>query len=187
MDDRTGSRGRDALRGEVIDDGATVRVHRWEWNDVAGRRSGVPWLGVFLLVFGGLLLLEQVLPGLETAGSLLFLAVGLAFLGKWMIDRGTGSLYAGAIITALAIPDLIEATGVLAGPGLGTAALGIAFLAIALVRAAQGSGWGWQLGLGAILAAIGGSQLALGNVGAYVWPILILVAGIVLLLRGIRT
>jgi len=175
----------DVLQGEVIEDG-TIRVRRWEWSDVGGRRSGLPWLGIFLVVFGGLLLLEQVLPGLETAGSLLFLAVGLAFLAKWVLDRGTGSLYAGAIITALAAPDLIEATGLIAGPGLGTASLGVAFLFIAAVRAAQGAGWGWQLGLGAILAAIGGSQLALGGIGAYVWPALILAAGVVLLMRGVR-
>lgn len=163
-----------------------MRLHRWEWHDVAGRRSGLPWLGIFLVVFGGLLLVEQVLPELRTAGSLVFLAVGISFLAKWAIDRGTGSLYAGAIVTGLAAPDLIEATGLVAGPGLGTVSLGVAFLAIAGVRAGQGGGWGWQLGLGAILAAIGGSQLALGSVGTYVWPLLILAAGGVLLLRGIR-
>ncbi|HET7726743.1 MAG TPA: hypothetical protein VFK54_05385 [Candidatus Limnocylindrales bacterium] len=184
MNDRTGPGG--PLRGEVIDDPATVRIHRWEWSDVGGRRSGLPWLGIFLVVFGALLLLEQVVPGMEMAGSVLFLAVGLAFLAKWAIDRRTGSLYAGALVTALAAPDIIEATGLVAGPGLGTLCLGIAFLAIAAVRAAQGSGWGWQLGLGAILAAIGGSQLALDDVGAYVWPVVILAAGVLLLARGVR-
>lgn len=184
MDDRTGAER--PLRGDVIDDPVTVRVHRWEWSDVGGRRTGLPWLGIFLVVFGALLLLEQLVPGLETAGSLLFLAVGLAFLAKWAIDRGTGSLYVGALVTALAVPDIIEATGLAAGPGLGTVSLGVAFLGIAAVRAAQGGGWGWQLGLGAILAAIGGSQLALDDVGAYVWPVVILAAGVLLLVRGIR-
>ena len=44
-------------------------------------------------------------------GSVLVLAIGLAFLVKWAIDRGTGSLYAGAIITALAAPGLLNAAG----------------------------------------------------------------------------
>ena len=70
-------------------------------NGVRGRRQpGLPWIGIFLLVFGGLLLIQQLFPEARALGSLLFVAIGLAFLVKWAIDRGTGSLYAGAIITA---------------------------------------------------------------------------------------
>ena len=74
-------------------------------------------------------------PALETAGSLLFLAVGVAFLVSWLVNRGMGSLYLGSIIVALAAPDLLVAAGVPDGSGLGTLCLGIAFLFIALVRA----------------------------------------------------
>ena len=86
-------------------------------------------------MFGALLLLRPVFPALETAGSLLFLAVGVAFLVSWLVNRGMGSLYLGAIITALAAPDLLAAAHVIDGPGVGTLCLGIAFLFIALVRA----------------------------------------------------
>ena len=86
----------------------TVRVYSWEWGSGAGRQPGLPWIGIFLLVFGGLLLIQQLFPEARALGSLLFVAIGLAFLVKWAIDRGTGSLYAGAIITALAAPGLIE-------------------------------------------------------------------------------
>ena len=99
-------------------------------------------------MFGALLLLRQVFPALETAGSLLFLAVGVAFLVSWLVNRGLGSLYLGAIITALAAPDLLAAAGVVSGPGVGTLCLGVAFLFIALVRGVSGAGWGWQLVLG---------------------------------------
>ncbi len=98
------------LRGDVID-GGRIHSYSWEWTDIGGPRgrSRVPWFGIFLVVFGGLLMLEQVFPAIEHGGSLLFLAVGVAFLVSWLVNRGTGSLYLGAIITALAAPDLLEA------------------------------------------------------------------------------
>ena len=98
------------VSGEVYDAGG-VKVYGWEWSDIGGPRgrSRLPWFGIFLVVFGALLLLRQVFPALETAGSLLFLAVGVAFLVSWLVNRGLGSLYLGAIITALAAPDLLAA------------------------------------------------------------------------------
>src|SRR5512132_2397953 len=117
------------VSGDVIDDRG-VRVYSWDWNDVSGGRgrSTLPWFGIFLVVFGGLLLLRLVFPALETAGSLLFLAVGVAFLVSWLVNRGAGSLYLGAIITALAAPELLAAANVVSGPGVGTLCLGVAFL-----------------------------------------------------------
>ncbi len=133
-----------------------------------------------------MLLLRAVFPSLETAGSLLFLAAGVAFLVSWLVNRGVGSLYLGSIITALAAPDLLEAAGIVSGPGVGTLCLGVAFLFIALVRASSGGGWGWQAGLGAILAAIGGSSLVVPAVANLFWPILLVVLGGVLLVRASR-
>ena len=135
-------------------------------------------------MFGALLLLRQVFPALETAGSLLFLAVGVAFLVSWLVNRGLGSLYLGAIITALAAPDLLAAANVVSGPGVGTLCLGIAFLFIALVRGVSGAGWGWQLVLGVILFAIGASSVALPNVSDIVWPVTLLVLGVIVLVRA---
>jgi hypothetical protein len=42
---------------------ADARVYSWEWgtgrgSGEQGRRPGLPWIGIFLLVFGGLLLLQ---------------------------------------------------------------------------------------------------------------------------------
>ncbi len=166
-----------------------VRVHHWEWGPDDARRPGLPWIGIFLLVFGGLLLVQQAYPELESAGSLLGLAIGLAFLVKWVIDRGTGSLYAGAIITALAAPGLLNAAGVEAD-GLGTFSFGIAFLFIAAVRAASGGGWGWQLWFGGLLALVGGVSISCPTAGGLVVPLLLVALGAALLLRdagrGIR-
>ena len=38
------------------------RIYTWEWGPDQARRPGLPWIGIFLLVFGGLLLLQQVYP-----------------------------------------------------------------------------------------------------------------------------
>ena len=179
-----GDRRNEPLTGDVIDGG--VRVHGWEWNEIGGApaRSRLPWFGIFLVVFGALLLLRQVYPGLETAGSLLFLAAGVAFLVSWLVNRGMGSLYLGSIITALAAPDLLAAAGVVRGPGVGTLCLGVAFLFIALVRASAGAGWGWQAGLGAILTAIGGSSLVVSGISDLIWPAILVALGTILLVRA---
>src|SRR5215210_8612885 len=87
------------------DRGSAVRVYRWQWGPDEQRRPGLPWVGIFLLVFGGLLLLERFVPAFRFAGSAFLLAVGIVFLARWFIERGTGSLYAGAIITGLALPN----------------------------------------------------------------------------------
>ncbi len=174
------------VSGDIV--GGGVHVYGWEWNDTGGPRgrSRVPWFGVFLLVFGVLLLLRQLYPSLETAGSLVFLAAGVAFLVSWLVNRGVGSLYLGAIITALAAPDLLAAANVIEGPGVGTLCLGLAFLFIALVRGASRGGWGWQGILGVILFAIGGSSIALPGFNNLVWPIILVTLGAILLLRATR-
>jgi len=161
-----------------------TRVYSWEWGPEEGRRPGLPWIGIFLLVFGGLLLIQQLVPDARALGSLFVLAVGLAFLVKWVIDRGTGSLYAGAIITALAVPGLIEAATDAEYDGLGTLTLGLAFLFIAAVRATSRGGWGWQAWFGGLLALIGAVGLATPGVGDLVLPAALVVLGLVLILRG---
>src|SRR5262245_8019685 len=160
-----------------------VHVYTWEWGSDDAHRPGLPWIGIFLLVFGGLLLLQQVFPQFQALGSVIVLAIGLAFLVKWAIDRGAGSLYAGAIITALAMPGLLNAAGIEAN-GLSTFSLGVAFLFIATVRLATGGGVGWQLWFGGLLAVIGGAQIANAPLGGYILPLLLVGLGIVLIARG---
>jgi hypothetical protein len=173
------------VSGDVVG-GGMVHVYGWEWNDIGGPRgrARLPWFGIFLVVFGGLLLLQHLYPSLETAGSLIFLAAGVAFLVSWLVNRGVGSLYLGSIITALAAPDLLAAGNVVEGPGVGTLCLGVAFLFIALVRVASGGGWGWQAFLGVILFAIGGSSVAVSGFNDLVWPIILVALGAFLLLRS---
>lgn len=161
----------------------------WEWGTGTWgrgqeRRPGLPWIGVFLLVFGGLLLIQQLYPQSQSLGSLLVLAVGLAFLIRWVINRGTGSLYAGAIITALAIPPALTNAG-LSREGLGTLCLGIAFLFIALVRMMGGGGFGWQAWFGGLLTVIGAVNLIQPQVGGLIVPVALVVAGVILVFGGL--
>ena len=162
-----------------------VRVYNWGWGPDGTRRPSLSWIGIFLLVFGGLLLVQQAYPELESAGSLLVFAIGLAFLVKWAIDRGSGSLYAGAIITALAVPGLLNAAGIQAN-GLSTVSFGLAFLFIAAVRAASGGGWGWQLWFGGLLALVGGIDMSSPAAGGLIVPLLLVGLGAALLVRDAR-
>ena len=166
--------------------GGDARVYTWEWGGEATRRPGLPWIGIFLLVFGGLLLVRQVFPQIQDLTSVIVLAIGLAFLLQWAVRRGSGSLYLGSIITALAIPGVLNAAGIgLDTAGLSTFSLGVAFLFIALVRATTGGGWGWQAWLGGLLAIIGGANIANLTAASYLFPLLLIGAGVLLVLRGI--
>jgi hypothetical protein len=162
----------------------SVRVYGWQWGPDEQRRPSLPWIGVFLVVFGGLLIVQQLLPDYRNLGSVVVLAAGVASLLVWAIRRGTITLYAGAFLTALALPGTLEGLGFVLGPGWGTFFFGLAFLFVAVVRASRGGGWGWQLLYGTILALLGGSQLALPDLAGLVLPILLVAIGIVLLSRG---
>ena len=189
MDDRPPSQSEPGVTRLGPDSGGRVppsgsgRGYTWEWGPGAAPRPGLPWIGVFLLVFGGLLLAREVFPEARSLGSLVTLAVGIAFLIKWAVDRGTGSLYAGAIITALAVPGVLTDAGV-ALDGLGTFCFGIAFLFIAVVRAASGGGIGWQAWFGGLLALLGGVNMLSPQVGGLVVPVALVALGAVLVFGG---
>ena len=179
-----GVRRPDGATGSPAARGGPVRVYAWQWGRDEERRPGLPWIGIFLLVFGGLLLVERFVPAFRFAGSAFLLAVGLAFLIRWFVERRVGSLYAGAIITALALPSTLEALGLAGGPGLGMVCLGVAFLFIALVRWTSGGGIGWQAWFGAILSVYGLTRLAIPDLGQVLIPLVLVIVGLFLVLRG---
>jgi hypothetical protein len=164
-----------------------VRVYGWEWGrgerQPGERRPGLPWIGIFLVVFGALLILDKVLPD-RTLGNTFLLAAGIASLVGWAIRRrSTFLLYAGAFLTAAAIPGTLRGLGYAVGSGWGTIAFGVAFLFVALVGSARGGGIGWQLVLGLVLVAMGASEAAIPGFSAYVVPVLLVVVGVSLLVR----
>ena len=160
-----------------------VRAYTWEWGREEDRRPRLPWVGIFLIVYGALLLVDRLTPNYLAQANLLVLAAGLAFIILWLLRRGTFSLYAGAFLTASSVPGLIKGVGYDVGTGLGTLSYGLAFLFIALVRASRGGGIGWQAVLGVVLVALGGSELALPDAASLVLPIVLLAFGLILLTR----
>jgi hypothetical protein len=161
-----------------------VRVYGWSWGPDEQRRPGLPWIGVFLIVFGALLLIERALPDYQRLGDVAVLAAGLASLVYWLIRRSTIALYAGAFLTALALPGTIEALGQPLGPGWGMLFFGLAFLFVAAVRASRGGGVGWQALYGAILVVIAGSEIVKPDLAGIAWPLVLVAIGILLLVRG---
>jgi len=161
-----------------------VRVYGWSWGPDEGRRPGLPWIGVFLIVFGALLLVERALPDYRRLGDVAVLAAGLASLVVWLLRRGTIALYAGAFLTALALPGTIEALGQPLGPGWGMLFFGLAFLFVAAVRAWRGGGVGWQALYGSILVVIAGSEIVQPDLAGIAWPLILVAIGLLLLIRG---
>lgn len=169
-----------------MSDPGPIRVYGWSWGRDEDVRPQIPWLGVFLLILGALLILDQLSPAYRDAGDVVVLAAGLASLVIWLLRRSSLALYVGAILTAAAAPGLIETATSTSIPGLGSVCFGIAFLFIALVRALGRGGWGWQLILGLVLVAAGASEMALPNLADYALPLLLVILGIVLLTRSRR-
>lgn len=180
----TSDREPDPLKNTIPHEQGPIRSYGWEWGREEDRRPKLPWIGVFLVVYGALLLVDRLVPQYLVASNLLLLAAGLAFLIIWLLRRGTFPLYAGAFLTAAAVPGIIEgATATDLGQGFGTLCYGVALLFIALVRMTRGGGVGWQALIGLLLVALGGSQLALPDAASLVLPLLLVVFGLVLLTR----
>lgn len=171
-------------RHPVSDSG--MHAWSWRWGPDEERRPGLPWIGIFLVVFGLLLLVERVLPDYRHLGDVAVLAAGLASLLAWALRRGTVALYAGAFLTALALPGTIEGLGVALGPGWGTLFFGLAFLVIAAIRAVQGGGVGWQALYGGLLLVVAGTEIVKPDLAGLAWPLILVAVGAVLLVRGGR-
>jgi hypothetical protein len=161
----------------------TVHAIGWAWGREEDRRPRLPWIGIFLVVYGALLLIERLASQYLVAGNLVVLAAGLASLIVWLLRRGTFSLYAGAFLTASAVPGLLEGLHYQLGSGVGTLCYGVALLFIGGVRMTRGGGVGWQAVIGVLLVALGGSELALPSAADLVLPVLLVVFGLMLLTR----
>jgi hypothetical protein len=164
----------------------------WKW---AQRGRGFPWLGVLLVLLGVGLLVQFVFPQVSV-GTLVLLAIGLAFIAGWVIGRSWFSMIPGVLFLALGLAELIEDLAVLgpAGedvPGLASSALAIGLLLIWAVSYARNRRSNWPLWGAAIFGLIGVAQLSgrLTNIPALgaLWPILIILIGVLVLLSARRT
>ena len=171
--------------------GFRFETRNWTWDDEDVRR-GLPWMGVFLVVFGAILLIGQAYPGAHSLGSAITTAFGVALLVSWATGRGWG-LYPGLLITAYSLPGLlIDLRIIPTGGGYGTFLFGAGLLAIAAIRFAARRTWGWQLIVGGILALAGGSEIAsrlwpgVPALGDLLAPVILILLGVLILSRGFR-
>ena len=168
-----------------------VRVDSWGFEGSWGsRRGGVPLAGIFLIFLGLVLAAGQLFPDAQIGASAFFLAVGVILIVTGVRDRSDLALYAGVFVSALALSDLLSGAGLIHGQGWGMFFLGIGVMAIALIRSAAGRRWGWTLGLGALLALWGGSEVAAANsnfaADRLVGPLLIVLLGFYIVTRSRR-
>lgn len=173
----------DPMRDTAPPEPGPVRAYGWQWGREEDRRPRLPWIGIFLVVYGALLLVANRFPDLLIASNLFVLAAGLAFLIVWLLRRGTFALYAGSFLAAASVPGLLEGAHITTPEGLGKLCYGLAFLFIAAVRATRGGGIGWQAVIGVLLVALGSSEMAVPEVTDLIFPILVVALGIMLLTR----
>ena len=157
----------------------------WSWTSGGGRR-GVSWLGILLVLLGVALFIKQVNPAISFT-SLFLLALGLAFGAAWIVGGWRGATVPAAILLALAAARLGGELQLLTGDGWTPLFLGTGLLIAWAVGLMQGVRREWALWIGLVLALYGLAQVwafvpGLPNLG-WIWPIALIVLGIILLLR----
>jgi len=158
----------------------------WSW---ARRGWNFPWLGVLLVLVGIGLLVQYFVPGVG-AGSLVLLAIALAFLAAWTIGGSSFAMAPGLLILAVAVARLIDELNIYRGPGTTSLCLAGAFGLIWLIGYARGRRGSWSLWGLAIFGLIGLVQISgriagIPELGA-LWPIVIILLGVLLLLSSRR-
>jgi hypothetical protein len=162
-----------------------------EWFGMSwtNRGRGFPWLGVLLVLVGAGLLIQYFVPAVSL-GTLILLAISLAFLAGWIFGGSYGAMIPGLLILALAVARLVDELHVYSGPGTTSLCVAAAFLLIWLIAYTRGRRSTWPLWGVAIFGLIGGAQVA-GRIAAIpelgaLWPLAIIILGILLLLNGRR-
>lgn len=187
--------------GDVRQDEFSTRHYRergeggewsgWTW---ASRGRSFPWLGVLLVLVGLALLIQYVYPQVSV-GTLVLLAIGLAFLAGWLLAGSWFSMVPGILLIAFGTAELLEDLAVFgpAGedvPGLASSALAIGFVIIWLIGYVRQRRSNWPLWGAAIFGLIGVAQLSGRLIGApalgALWPVVIIVIGVVLLISARR-
>ncbi len=152
---------------------------RPEWGDKRGRLIA----GVSLVIAGlGLFALEAV-DG--TGDAAILFVIGAVFIAAYFMRRVYGFLIAGCVALGVglgqAAQEIFDTSGDVTVIGIG-----IGFGLIYLIdRLTDGSAHWWPLIPGGILLIIGLSSLS-GNVGAFLWPALLIAAGGVILFSSRR-
>jgi hypothetical protein len=148
----------------------------------------IPSLTLFSV--GIIVLLNWISPdrGERWSGSIILAGIGLSFALVYLIAHQNwwAIIPAGVLLTLAVIAGLEEYF-----PGLGTAGLfflglGLTFALVALLPNPQGDmRWAWIPG--GILLLIGSIFMVAGeNLLAYIWPVILILAGGLFIIRAIR-
>jgi len=149
------------------------------WSAPRGR---VPLLGVFLIVFGLLLVAGEFVPWAAYGTAAFFLAIGVVLMAVGLRDKSDLALYLGVFMAGIAASDFLSAASVIHGDGWGTLFVGLGFMAASLLRSSVAHRIGWAFVLGAILAVWGGIQAARTELNfptdKLIGPVLIILLGV---------
>ena len=174
---------RTPMQNTVPPASAPVHPFGWEWGREEDRRPQLPWIGIFLVVYGALPAHRAPGVAVPRRGQPARPRGGPRVPDRLAVRRGTFALYAGAFLTAAAIPDWSRRLNYQPGTGFGTLCYGVAFLFIAARAHDPRRRVGWQALIGVLLVVLGGSEMALPSAAELVLPILLVVLGLVLLTR----
>jgi hypothetical protein len=158
----------------------------WWW---ARRGWNFPWLGVLLVLVGIGLLIQYFVPGIA-AGTLVLLAIALAFLAAWLIGGSWVARVPGLLILALVVARLLDELNIYSGPGTTSLSLAAGFGLIWLIDYGRGRQSSWPVWGLAIFGLIGLVQVSGRIVGipelGVLWPVVIILLGALLLLSARR-
>jgi hypothetical protein len=161
----------------------------WTWTS---RGRNFPWLGVLLVLIGVALLIQAVFPpNTVSSGTVLLFAIGVALVAGWLFGGSWFAAVPGLLLIALAAGNLIKELSIYTGPGTTALTLAIAFVLIWLIGLLRQRRGNWPLWAAAILGLIGAVQISgqLTNIPelSVVWPVVIIVVGVLLLISARRT
>ena len=181
-------------RQQMAQEEVERRHEQAEWAQPAwttSRGRSFPWLGILLVLVGvGLLIQAAVPPNTVSTGTVLLLAIGVALVAGWVFGGSWFAAVPGLLLIALGAAGLVRELHIYDGPGLTALSLAAAFLIIWVISLWRDRQSRWPLVAAAILGLIGVVQVAgqLSNIPelGVVWPIVIIIVGVVLLIVSRR-
>jgi hypothetical protein len=160
------------------------------WSRTGGHvdgQPGVSWLGVLLVLLGAALFINQVNRAIDV-GSLVVLALGIAFGAAWLIGGWRSATVPALVLVAMGLAGLASGLGYVRGPGWSWLAVGIAFLIGWAVGPFQKRHRAWAMWVGLILGVYGFAEVSPQLVPdlpdmPWLWPLVLVGIGVVLLMR----
>jgi hypothetical protein len=179
-------------RQQMAQEQVERRADEADWTGETWKHRGrnFPWLGILLVLVGVALLIQAALPTYVSAGTVLLFAIGVALIAGWLFGGSWLAAIPGLLLVALGVARLIGELNVYTGPGTTALSLAVGFLVIWAIGLARDRRSRWPLVAAAILGLIGAIQVLgrLSNIPelGVVWPVVIIVVGVLLLISARR-